>query len=1773
MSLLTRAEMHKFQKFIEEEDYKSALLLAKKYGLEKDDVYKPQWNCSDYGEEAICGVLSKVEDQMWVVKECKERICPSYDSMNALLNCGLRVTEPFVHPESGLSCPNGDGSDKSWWFRFKRLRLLQYKDRLETFIGINNGRYSQKEYMIFRSAPLLTVALRLAERGKTGALALLFNRHTYSLAPRILEILDSIPETMPPNSYNELLPDVTPPRPFLPRKKEDWVENLDTVMAIKSGKQSFEENDTDLSLEESTEHVVKLSKGLQWPTKTKVIEWYFGRSREIDRASGLLENSLSLLDYGIAKGLRELESFSKDVSDLMAIIFTSDSDDVVVGFSLSDWESLSKYEKFKLILDGAREDNIVDRLREQATSFMPDGSSTPIAVSEAHRNKDHSDVDANSQSFLVRWLRGAAKENKFSLCAAVLVDCCKEPREHGFFEGEDELAQVALDCIYSCTETGEDAWKTMLYVLQSLPHRDLKVKEPSLAFEDINGQRGLRKGLMRAFRGAVGKSADSPLGMSPLISDDAQPMSPRTSPDLLGTFLGRGNVLSDELEGRVRLAEGHVKAGQLLLKYQVPKPMSFFLSCKGDNGGTKQIIRMLLAKFPSKDLARIDSGWAGLWQDLRTLQEKAFPLLDRESLLLEFCQGLLRAGKFSLAKNYLKGTGTTSLHIDKAEKLVLKIAREYFYSAPSLDSPAIEKAIECLNLLPPSDSLNAELNIIDALTDRLPSLGLTLLPVQFRQLKDSMEAVRLAISSEAGAYLNVPEIMNVASLLGLTSSDEQAAVEAAIAREAAGAGDFGLARDLCLGLVKKGHGAIWDLCAALGRGPDFDRMDLNTRKEFLGFALGHCDEESVGELLNAWKEFDLMSSCNVLGRAVKRLDMGVEEHEKVGTCVSEFLKSDRGSVSSSEDTEPWSEERQGKSLWEEAKLALSHVAIKCEKSEDWELYLQENRKVFGFIGVNLPWLVKISALSQDVDNDDQVDVGADDGWMEIDEEWQPNLPKECQSQRAQAAALILLGLANYDIVPDDSLILLLVREAVQTPVTKEDDIVGCGYLLNLHDVHRGTEFLEEELQRRGSAQGAHQALDLVMTFSSLQESASVLRNPQERRRALREYLCGHADAVTKNFQTSSASNFWTEFRSRAAETLKVAEESRKLQQMLPGVDAGRFITGDQEYINERIFSFVETAKTRQEEWLPGLLALAHEYHVDTWQVLVRYFLALLLAEGRPEEDSVAEISGYWSKLLFSSEKLTPTVEIYDQVVRTALENLRTEEGSSGTRDRILSREKKRLVRALVSLSSDVLSSEEETSAAPVQDANSTEMLSRVRHVVWQKLCKFAEDLRAPLPTRIFVLELLEAIKMGKVPRKDFWRSCQLGDEDLIISWGTWETEGANLEPNLKQEKGQEEKLPAAKAVNALLALRSTQIISSLWPTMEVTSAELASSEAATSFFNLLVDSTVSSEHATALKALLVEWEAAFGFEHKSGDRKEATTKDDATEEWGGEDWGEGWEDFGETNWTVHTLHSCWKATLQKLVEWSSLPQALSVLDAALLHPTKVLVSEKDTEDLVAAVGESNPSAALQLSLLLPYSSAQEHGIQLLEQELKSRGSKTDATSNSLNQDLIALVLSSGLLTTVASNQSMTRVYSALCQSLGHLALQFQELQISTKLSMRDCIVSSDNVPLSVVAFPFFVGELTKAKQYAQAGALVLQFMRVHPGLTTWNAAYMALQRYLKTQADSASVETTVRRGKMSTRYQGQWRQLDHLKNTTDSLICRLEETLRSALKTLAKDMN
>lgn len=121
--------------------------------------------------------------------------------------------------------------------------------------------------------------------------------------------------------------------------------------------------------------------------------------------------------------------------------------------------------------------------------------------------------------------------------------------------------------------------------------------------------------------------------------------------------------------------------------------MSFFLDANLDEKNVKQLFRLVLSKFSRKQPARADDDWATLWRDLQTLRDKAFPFLDLEYMLIEFCRGLLKAGKFALVRNYLKGTSTVPLPLEKAEMIIVQAAREYFFSASSLTCAEVSLSV------------------------------------------------------------------------------------------------------------------------------------------------------------------------------------------------------------------------------------------------------------------------------------------------------------------------------------------------------------------------------------------------------------------------------------------------------------------------------------------------------------------------------------------------------------------------------------------------------------------------------------------------------------------------------------------------------------------------------------------------------------------------------------------------------------------------------------------------------------------------------------------------------------------------------------------------------------------------------------------------------------------------------------------------------------------------------------------------------------------------
>ncbi|OMO87876.1 Secretory pathway Sec39 [Corchorus capsularis] len=1148
-------EMYKI--LIGDSKYQAALKFADRYGLDRDEVLKSQWLCSGQGINDINAFLSKIKDQVFVLSQCVDKVGTTEEAVKALLAYGLQLTNRYKFSES-----NDQETDKIWDFRMSRLQLLQFSDRLETFLGINMGRFSMQEYGKFRVMPIKDAAVTLAESGKIGALNLLFKRHRYSLAPFMLDILAAIPETIPVQTYVQLLPGSSPPSSIAIRE-EDWVECDKMVSFIKKLPENHE-----ISTQIRTEPVVKRLLGSFWPSVDELAVWYKHRAIDIDSYSGLLDNCLCLVGFACQKGIYKLKQFHEDISYLHQLVYADESDgEISTSMSLVAWEQLSDYEKFRTMLNGCKEENVVESLLNKAIPFMQKRSQsvtlgTQEQVADGHCPADHT----KSESFLVRWLKEISLANKVDVCLMVIEEGCKNLQSSGFFKDAVEVVDCALQCVYLFTVT--DRWSTMAAIMSKLPHKQ-----------------------------------DSEI------------------------YIGN-------LDQRCKVAEGHIEAGRLLAFYQVPKPMKFFQEAHSDEKGVKQIIRLILSKFSRRQPGRSDNEWANMWRDMLCLREKAFPFLDLEYMLIEFCRGLLKAGKFSLARSYLKGTSSVALSTEKAENLVIQAAREYFFSASSLACSEIWKAKECLNLFPSSRNVKAEADIIDALTVKLPDLGVTLLPVQFRQIKDPMEIIKMAITSQTGAYLHVDEVIEVAKLLGLSSLDEISAVEEAIAREAAVAGDLQLAFDLCLVLTKKGHGHIWDLCAAIARGPSLENMDISSRKQLLGFALSHCDEESLSELLHAWKELDMQGQCETLMTltGTNSPNFSVQGSSVIslpGYSIRDMLDL----KNSSELVEGFNSADQ-EIHFNSIKNTLSLVAksLPVENGTNWEQLLQENGKIFSFAAIQLPWLLELTRKSE---HSKKFTSGLIPG-------------KQYVSVRTQAVITILSWLARNGFAPRDDLLASLAKSIMEPPVTEEEDVIGCSFLLNLVDAFSGVEVIEEQLRNRENYLETCSIMNVGMTYSILHNAGVDCEDPAQRRQLLLRKFKEknkplNSDDINKIDEVQSS--FWREWKLKLEEKKRVADHSRLVEQIIPGVETARFLSGDISYIESAVFSLIESLKLEKKHILKGVLKLADTYVLNRVEVILRYLTSILISEVWTNDDIVAEISEIKGEILGYAAETIKTISL------------------------------------------------------------------------------------------------------------------------------------------------------------------------------------------------------------------------------------------------------------------------------------------------------------------------------------------------------------------------------------------------------------------------------------------------------------------------------------------------------------------------------------------------
>lgn len=80
------------------------------------------------------------------------------------------------------------------------------------------------------------------------------------------------------------------------------------------------------------------------------------------------------------------------------------------------------------------------------------------------------------------------------------------------------------------------------------------------------------------------------------------------------------------------------------------------------------------------------------------------------------------------------------------------------------------------------------------------------------------------------------------------------------------------------------------------------------------------------------------------------------------------------------------------------------------------------------------------------------------------------------------------------------------------------------------------------------------------------------------------------------------STFWREWKQKLEEKKCMADRSRVLEQIIPGVETARFLSGDMDYIENVISSLIESVKLEKKHILNNVLKLAETYGLKRTKV-------------------------------------------------------------------------------------------------------------------------------------------------------------------------------------------------------------------------------------------------------------------------------------------------------------------------------------------------------------------------------------------------------------------------------------------------------------------------------------------------------------------------------------------------------------------------------------------
>jgi hypothetical protein len=412
-----------------------------------------------------------------------------------------------------------------------------------------------------------------------------------------------------------------------------------------------------------------------------------------------------------------------------------------------------------------------------------------------------------------------------------------------------------------------------------------------------------------------------------------------------------------------------------------------------------------------------------------------------------------------------------------------------------------------------------------------------------------------------------------------------------------------------------------------------------------------------------------------------------------------------------------------------------------------------------------------------------------------------------------------------------------------------------------------------------------------------------------------------------------------------------------------------------------------------------------------------------------------------------------------------------------------------------------------------EDAGSLEM---IRSGVWGKLITFSENMQLGSQLRVYALQLMQCITGRNL------KSLPNEIVSQVEPWESW------YEPGASASIADEGMTPSGSITANLVALRSSQMVTSVLPDANITAENLSSLESAVSCFLHLSERASSVESVVILEAVLEEWEQLFS------SKEEYVAPQESPKE--ASDWSDGWDDGWEAlpeelenptqkqdgaSSSVHPLHSCWMEIIRKLAGLSELQKIIELLDRVSSKHC-VLLEEEEACCLLELVSAPNCFMALKIMLLLPYEAPQSRCLQMVE--AKIREGTVSTSSNTENHELLALVLSSGALQKIVAEEGYSKLVSHICHLVGQLARSFQNdlcAHWETESNLSDTSKTNCSLLFGKVLLPCFIAELVLNGQFLLAGFVILRWMHTPTSLGLMDVVEPSVRRYLEGQVSQA----------------------------------------------------